>query len=123
MVSKNGIKYTYNEANQLISDGTDKYSYDGNGNLVQKGNVKYSYNALNLLASYTDGEYTETYTYNAQGLLKSISAPNEVTTFTWDILNGDGQMLTSTANGVTTDYTYGLERISASTGNSRTEYV
>lgn len=123
MLTKGSIKYTYNEVNQLISDGVDKYSYDRNGNLTQKGDVQYTYNAKNLLESYTDGEYTETYTYNAQGLLKSISAPNEVTTFTWDILNGDGQMLTSTANGVTTDYTYGLERISGSIGSSRTEYV
>ncbi len=32
-------------------------------------------------------------------------------------------MLAPTSNGVTTDYTYGLERISAVTGNTRTEYV
>ena len=45
------------------------------------------------------------------------------TTLTWDILYGDGVVISAAQNGETTNYTYGLERISAITGRTRTEYV
>ena len=45
------------------------------------------------------------------------------TALTWDILYGDGVVISAAQNGETTSYTYGLERISALTGNTRTEYV
>lgn len=45
------------------------------------------------------------------------------TTLTWDILYGDGVVISAAQNGQQTSYTYGLERISAQTGNTRTEYV
>ena len=64
----NTRRYSYNAANQLISSAANgeitKYTYDANGNLVQKGNTRYTYNALNLLESWTDGEYSESYSYN-----------------------------------------------------------
>ncbi len=120
-------RYSYNAANQLISSAangeTTKYTYDANGNLTQKGNIKYSYNALNLLESWTDGEYSESYSYNAEGLLSSISNAEGTTNLTWDILMGDGMVISAETNGVETNYTYGLERISAQTGKTRTEYV
>ncbi len=45
------------------------------------------------------------------------------TALTWDILYGDGVVISTDQNGKTTSYTYGLERISAKTGSTRTEYV
>ncbi len=45
------------------------------------------------------------------------------TALTWDILYGDGVVICADQNGQTTSYTYGLERISAITGSTRTEYV
>ena len=45
------------------------------------------------------------------------------TTLTWDILYGDGVVISAAQNGQKTSYTYGLERISAKTGSTRTEYV
>ena len=45
------------------------------------------------------------------------------TTLTWDILYGDGVVIFAAQNGQLTSYTYGLERISAKTGSTRTEYV
>ena len=120
-------RYSYNAANQLISSAangeTTKYTYDANGNLVQKGNTRYTYNALNLLESWTDGEYSESYSYNAEGLLSSISNAEGTTNLTWDILMGEGVVISAETNGVETYYTYGLERISAQTGKTRTEYV
>ena len=123
---------TYNAANQLIQSvtggDTTTYTYDPNGNLTAKqtatGTTRYAYNALNLLQSYTgeDG-YTETYTYNANRLLSSVTTPEATTSLTWDILYGDGVVISETTGKNTTDYTYGLERISSLTGSTRTEYI
>ena len=121
-----GVKtnYTYNAANQLVSDGENRYTYDKNGNLVQKGNTRYTYNALNRLESYTGADgYSESYTYNADGLLSTVTNDVGTTSFVWDILYGDGVVLTTETNGETTAYDYGLERISAITGKYKTEYV
>ena len=133
--TQNGVSTAmrYNAANQLISSvsGTDKttYTYDANGNLVRSENAggarSYAYNALNLLESFTreDG-YTENYSYNANRLLSEIRTNEDLTTtLTWDILYGDGVVISAAQNGQKTSYTYGLERISAKTGSTRTEYV
>ncbi len=133
--TQNGVSTTmrYNAANQLIQSvsGTDKitYSYDANGNLTRSENAagarSYAYNALNLLESFTreDG-YTETYSYNANRLLSKIRTSEDLTTtLTWDILYGDGVVISADQNGKSTNYTYGLERISAISGSTRTEYV
>ena len=133
--TQNGVSTAmrYNAANQLISSvsGTDRttYTYDANGNLTRSENAggarSYAYNALNLLQSFTreDG-YTETYTYNANRLLSTIKTSEDLTTtLTWDILYGDGVVISAAQNGQTTNYTYGVERISAISGSTRTEYV
>ena len=133
--TQNGVSTTmrYNAANQLIQsvtgNDTTKYTYDANGNLTRSENAggarSYAYNALNLLESFTreDG-YTETYSYNANRLLSEIRTSEDLTTtLTWDILYGDGVVISAAQNGQTTNYTYGLERISAISGSTRTEYV
>ena len=133
--TQKGVSTTmrYNAANQLISsvtgNDTTKYTYDANGNLTRSENAggvrSYAYNALNLLQSFTreDG-YSETYTYNANRLLSEIRTSEDLTTtLTWDILYGDGVVISADQNGKSTNYTYGLERISAISGSTRTEYV
>ncbi len=133
--TQNGVSTAmrYNAANQLVQSvsGTDKttYTYDANGNLTRSENAagarSYAYNALNLLESFTreDG-YTENYSYNANRLLSEIRTNEDLTTtLTWDILYGDGVVISAAQNGQTTNYTYGLERISAISGSTRTEYV
>ena len=128
--------YTYDAMGRLLTEtapngAVTRYTYDLAGNLSTvtdaKGSVtatRYAYNALNLLQSYTgeDG-YTETYTYNADRLLSSVTTPEATTNLTWDILYGDGVVISETTGKNTTNYTYGLERISTITGSNRTEYI
>ena len=123
--TRNGVKidYTYNAGNQLVSDGENKYTYDKNGNLVQKGSTKYTYNAQDLLESWTDGEHSESYSYNANRLLSSVTNDEGTTSFAWDILTGDGVVISAESGGDTTDYLYGLERIAALNGKNKTEYA
>ena len=133
--TQNGVQTAmrYNAANQLTQSVRDAdkttYTYDANGNLVRSENAggarSYAYNALNLLQSFTreDG-YTETYTYNANRLLSGVATSDGLTSsLTWDILYGDGVVISESKNGEATSYTYGLERVSALTGSTRTEYV
>ena len=106
-------EYQYDDASRLLS------VTQPNGDTVS-----YAYNGLNLLESYTgeDG-YTERYTYNADRLLSSATTPEATTSLTWDILYGDGVVISETTGKNSTDYTYGLERISSQTGSNRTEYI
>ena len=133
--TQNGVQTAmrYNAANQLIRSvtggETTRYTYDANGNLVRSENAggarSYAYNALGLLSQFTreDG-YSETYSYNANRLLRTVTTSDNLTTaLTWDILYGDGVVIAENRNGASTNYTYGLERISALSGNSRTEYL
>ena len=133
--TQNGVQTAmrYNAANQLVQSvtggETTTYTYDANGNLVKSENAagarSYTYNALNLLEKFTreDG-YSESYGYNAQRLLSSVTTSEGVTSaLTYDILYGDGVVIQSAQNGETTRFVYGLERVSAISGNTRTEYV
>ncbi|MFA5902497.1 MAG: RHS repeat-associated core domain-containing protein [Desulfobacula sp.] len=77
------ISYTYNAANQIISDGTNTYAYDNNGNLQQR-----------------NGSQTATFGYNYENLLTSISGSVNLT----NIYNGLGMRLAGSQNGVQTRY-------------------
>ena len=132
--TQNGVQtaMSYNAANQLVQSvkggETTTYTYDANGNLVKSENAagarSYAYNARNLLAKYTDSTgYSEAYTYNANRLLSSITNNIGTTSLTWDILYGDGVVIGAAQNGENTRFVYGLERILAISGSSRTEYV
>ena len=137
--------FTYDPLGQLTSftrsDGqSETYTYDPVGNMTAKTQNGVStamrYNAANQLIQSVTGNDTTKYTYDANGnLVRSENAggarslseirTNEdlTTTLTWDILYGDGVVISAAQNGQQTSYTYGLERISAQTGNTRTEYV
>ncbi len=66
--SKDGLAYTLNALNQLLSDGTYTYSYDLNGNMQQKtdskNTVKYTYDALDRLTAVINGNKKTEYLYD-----------------------------------------------------------
>ncbi len=60
---------THNEADQLLSAGTDAYSYDANGNLTNAAGDAYTWDHDNRLTSVSggSGSVTTEYLYDASG--------------------------------------------------------
>ena len=82
------IRYTYNEANQLIEAGDTTYYYDNNGNVIGKDNgslVEYEYNGANqLIGAYFEDYSYAAYSYDALGRLifreeANVKHPEEAT--------------------------------------------
>jgi len=77
--------YTYNNADQLLTENGIAYTYDLNGNLKTK----------------TDGTGTTTYTYNYDQKLISVATPSGAATYKYD---ADGNRVEANTAGSTTKY-------------------
>lgn len=73
--------YVYNAVNRLTSVNGQSYSYDDNGNLTGDGLHTYAYDSANRLTSVSGGGASAQFAYN-----------------------GDGDIVSQTVNGVTTNY-------------------
>jgi len=115
------VKYSYNEANQLLSssDGTS-YAYDKNGNLISKTigdlTTRYTWNDENRLVriDYADGTYN-TYTYD--GLGRRISKRDRQFRTVFYLYDGvhlaqelddKGRVLSSYISGFAIDHPYSV---------------
>ena len=83
---------TYNLLNQLVTGGDTSYSYDANGNLTEESSAdlvkQYTYDADNRL---------DTAVFTEKGQTK-VQQQNTY--------NGEGQRISKTENGITTNYSY-----------------
>jgi RHS repeat-associated protein len=88
--------YTYNEANRITgvtnttASGTQNFTYthDSNGNILTENSTSYGYDALNRLASWSEGGTTTTYEYDDAGNLLTVKENGVPTkTFTYDAAN------------------------------------
>ena len=106
--------FTYNSFGQILTAvgprGAIENTYDVNGNLLQVENyddtvTQFTYNAKGQVTKITDALNRETdFVYYPNGQLQSVTPPSGVTqSFTYD---ANGNMLTMTAGGLTTTYTY-----------------
>jgi len=101
---------TYNELDQLISDGTKQYTYDHRGNLTQvTGGTKYKWDGADRLISVTVAGGTATYTYDADGRRVKQVASGVTTNYLWDEQSqyGDVVLETNGSGTVQASYTYG----------------
>lgn len=108
--------YSYNNANQLISDGTNTYAYDDNGNLIERSgsqNTAFTYNYENMLTSIS-GTIDITNTYNGFGMRVARLEDGTQTRYILDMASSLPSVLAETnASGtITAYYIHGLGLIS-----------
>lgn len=109
-------QHSYNVANQV-----DGWIYDRAGNLLQDATNAYTYDALNRLTRAQGGYYE--YTYNGDGVLVKQQTPTSTFHYTQDVAGPLSQILQQQqVNGLRTDYIYGVERVVALQGATRTWY-
>ena len=96
---------SYNAANQV-----NGWQYDAAGNLTSDGTRSYAYDALNRLTQ----QGATAYGYNGDGTL----VQRGTTRYTQDLISPLSEVL----NDGSANYIYGMERLLAQTGVSRTWY-
>jgi RHS repeat-associated protein len=108
---------TYNAANQITNAG---FSYDNAGNLLNDGTAAYTYDALGR----TTVRGTTTYGYNGDGTLVSQLTSGVTTRYTQDLAAPLSQVLqTQVGAAARTDYLYGLNRLASLNGSVKTWYA
>jgi RHS repeat-associated protein len=100
---------TYDAANQVSG-----WTYDAAGNLTNDGTTTYAYDALSRLT--TRGAVTQA--YNGDGTLVAATSGSTTTRYAQDLASPLSQVLQIG----TTNYVYGMERLAAQTGSTRTWY-
>jgi RHS repeat-associated protein len=78
---------TYDNANQLITNGVTTHTYDNDGNLTTDGTATYTWNARNQLTQYAKPGLTVSYGYDGLGRRTNRDNAGTSTTFLYDGLN------------------------------------
>ena len=84
--------YTYNAANQLVSDGTNTLIYDNNGNMSSDGVNSYTWDRANRLLSMGGASYQ----YDGEGHRVQQTVSSTVTKYLLDIQPGSSVVLSET---------------------------
>jgi RHS repeat-associated protein len=95
------------------------WDYDRAGSLLDDGTATYTYDARSRLTARD----TTSYTYNGDGVLVAQLANSMPITYTQDLAAPLSQMLQIAQGGTTTNYLYGLDRLAAVSGGTRTWYA
>jgi RHS repeat-associated protein len=101
-VNGQSIGYTYDDANRLTSVNGQSYSWDDNSNLLNDGTRTFNYDTANRLTSVVSGAVTTQFGYN-----------------------GDGDRISQTVNGLTTEYILdpiGLAQVLVETNGGQSNY-
>ena len=104
VVNGTTTNYVYDDANRMTIVNGVTYTWDSNGNLLNDGVNTYTYDAANRLTTLTDGTTTSNNTYNGQGDRLSQTVDGVTTNYTLDLNAGLTQVLTDG----TYIYLYGL---------------
>ena len=105
--------YSYNENDQLTTQGSVTFTYDDNGNLVSDNNNTYSYDEKNRLIKVITPNDTVEYSYDANDNRIAKTTSNGTTTYLIDANTPYAQVITeSKDDGTEIKYTYGNDLIS-----------
>jgi RHS repeat-associated protein len=85
---------TYDDANQLLTFGSETLTYDVNGNLISEGNASYTWNARNQLVSTARSSFS----YDGLGRRVQKTVDGVKTEFLYDGIN----LVQELSNGVPT---------------------
>lgn len=147
-IPKGTTNFTYDVADQLLSDSTYQYQYDTLGNLVKKTGkdqqTGFEYNAQNMLSQVTTGKQkdakTVQFSYNSLGnrVQKSVQSGDDsllskikctffctkdTTSYVYDINNSLPVILQETTGKQTNSYVYGYGLTSAVTDDKDVYYL
>jgi len=104
--------YSYNQADQQISENNQSIVYDLNGNLVDNGKNIFVYNPDNLLTEVKDkatGNSIASFTYDYEGRRKTMTTLSGTVTFHYD--QKDNVIYETDQNGnVLVEYTWDIEK-------------
>ena len=137
---KGSIQYAYDPNGNLVEkklgELKDVYQYDAENKLTgftgYDGYIKdYTYDPLGMLSNTKEQGKDkrlileeqiigETETDKAEEKENSVEEEQVITDYIYDITAEYYEVLAETKEGMTTEYDYGLERISAQTGNDKT---
>jgi len=110
------VDYTYNDNDQLTTQGTTLFNYDDNGNLIAKDTTTYEYDDKNRLIKLITPTSTIEYSYDANNNRIAKTTNNGTTTYLIDTNTPYAQVITqSKEDGTTIEYTYGNDLIGNNT--------
>ncbi|HNY02114.1 MAG TPA: RHS repeat-associated core domain-containing protein, partial [Bacteroidales bacterium] len=114
--------YTYNNANRILTAGSDSFTFDFNGNTTGKTGYSFAYDTRNNLTSVT-GRLTANYSYDGLGFRREASYTGIVKKFILDIQGLSKALLETDANGNPQNYyIWGLGLISRIKPDNTTGY-
>ena len=90
-----------NRTQTIINGVTTVYTTNNMNEYTQVGNTTYTYDADGNMTSATDASGTTTYTFDAENQLTAVNGPSGSWSYQYDAF---GNRVSSTANGVTTNY-------------------
>ncbi|MGI8551874.1 MAG: RHS repeat-associated core domain-containing protein, partial [Dehalococcoidia bacterium] len=88
--------YSYDDADQLLSDGATSSTYDQNGNTLTAGSSAYTWDFANRMTSASAGGTSTSYSYDGEDTRVGKTAGGATTSSFWDreagpgLLAGDG---------------------------------
>ena len=114
--------YTYNNNDQLVSQGSSNFTYDDNGNLIAKDSTAYAYDDKNRLVQVTDANNLIQYTYdvNDNRVNKSVNGNN--TSYLIDANTQYAQVIQESSATDIINYTYGNDLLSQTGTNGTYTY-
>ncbi len=113
------ISYSYNDNDELETEGGLSYGYDDNGNAVSRDGVIFGYDYENRLVSAGSANYA----YDADGIRVSSAADGSTTDYLVDKNRQYAQVLEERNGGSSVSYVYGDDLISRKQGGENRYYV
>ncbi|HLB47456.1 MAG TPA: RHS repeat-associated core domain-containing protein, partial [Anaerolineales bacterium] len=111
--------YTYDEADQLLSDGQfSNYEWDNNGNMDSRGTQSYGYDPANQLNDAEIGGQTTSYIYNGDGVRTARETSSTYTEYVID----HNRSLPVVLYDESAFYVWGLDLIARIVGSTQQYY-